>query len=85
MDLSTLTDDQLLLELKNRGYQTDNLWRIEDIDQNLEWFNEDRDNTVTMTDDQKMQLLIDVLSGDGTMQAINDTISDQLSDMFPED
>lgn len=78
MDLSTLTDDQLLLELKNRGYQTDNLWRIEDIDQNLEWFNEDREHAVTMTDDQKMQLLIDVLSGDGTMQAINDTISDQV-------
>lgn len=85
IDLSSVTVEQLKKELESRGYQTSNLWQIEDIDQGLENLNEDREHKVEITDKQKMEIMVDIMSSDGVMESINVAISDYLHEMYPEE
>ena len=60
-----LTTQQLKEELTRRGYYTDNLWRIDDVQGRFE-----------ATDDEAQDILNDVLQGSWIIEQIFECIDD---------
>lgn len=75
MNIQEFTTEQLKAELKARGYYTDNLWQEADIDTVVENYNEENGTSIELTKYQKQEILDGVLTGDGTMQDVNDQLA----------
>ena len=55
--MKNFTTNQLLQELKDRGYCTSSLWHINDVGQALDNINEDEGTNHTLTDEEKVNIL----------------------------
>lgn len=82
--LSEIPTEDLERELLNRGYQTDNLWQIADVDTKFDEYKEENHTEVVLTDDQKMEILINAMSNDAVYSAIWEAIEQELEETINE-
>jgi len=78
-NLKEITTSELILELKSRGFTTDLLFCLEDVDRQIKNVNDDVD------DDEKLELddlekldILDTLSFDYFISRINEEIFDKV-------
>lgn len=59
LDLSKIDKWDLIDELKSRGYYTDLLYCIDDVDMQTDYINEERadDKKITLSEEQKLEVL----------------------------
>jgi len=81
LDLSNIETNDLMDELNRRGWKTELLFGLSDIDLRLESINEDRaeDNQITLTADNKGEILDEVFGNmDYFIEQINNDIEDRI-------
>lgn len=80
LDLSNIDSRDLMLELKSRGYYTDLIFGISDVDMQLESINDSRDESdiIVLTDDDKRDILDMCFNTDWYCERMNDDISDEI-------
>ena len=79
-NLNEVTTRELILELKSRGYTTELLFCLEDVDTQIKNVNEDEDDgKVELNEFEKMDIL-DTLSFDYHISRINEEIFDRVFD-----
>ena len=59
LDLSKIDKWDLIDELKSRGFYTDFLYSIDDVDMQTDYINEERadDKKITLSEEQKLEVL----------------------------
>ena len=59
LDLSKIDRWDLIDELKSRGFYTDLLYSIDDVDMQIDYINEERedDKKITLSEEQKLEAL----------------------------
>ena len=80
LDLSNIESYDLMKELKSRGYYTDLIFGIGDVDMQLESINDGRDESdiIVLTDDDKRDILDMCFNTDWYCERMNDDISDEI-------
>ena len=81
LDLSNIETNDLLDELNRRGWKTELLFGLSDIDMQLESINEGRDeeSQITLSDDNKGEILDEVFDSVGYyIEQINNNIEDKI-------
>jgi len=81
LDLSNIETNDLMDELNRRGWKTELLFGLADIDLQLDGINEDRDedNQIKLTDDNKGEILDEVFANmDYFIEQINNDIEDRI-------
>jgi hypothetical protein len=81
LDLSNVETNDLMDELNRRGWKTELLFGLSDIDMRLESINEDRDEDkqITLSDDNKGEILDQVFDNVGYyIEQINNDIEDKI-------
>jgi hypothetical protein len=81
IDLSEVNAWDLMQELKSRGYFTDLIFGIQDVDFNLEHMvNSDReeDEKLVLTDEEKMEILDSCFSVDWYSEQMNNDIYEEI-------
>ena len=81
LDLSNIETNDLMDELNRRGWKTELLFGLSDIDMRLESINEDRDEDkqITLSDDNKGEILDQVFDNVGYyIEQINNDIEDKI-------
>ena len=81
LDLSNIETNDLMDELNKRGWKTELLFGLSDIDLQLESINDDRDedNQIKLTDDNKGEILDEVFGNmDYFIEQINNDIEDRI-------
>ena len=80
VDLSKVDSFDLMTELKDRGYYTDLIFGISDVDMQLESINDDRDESdhIKLDDSEKMDILDSCFNTDWYCERMNDDISDEI-------
>ncbi len=81
LDLSNIETNDLMDELNRRGWKTELLFGLADIDLQLDNINEDRDedNQIKLTDDNKGEILDEVFANmDYFIEQINNDIEDRI-------
>ena len=83
LDLSNIGTHDLMDELNRRGWKTELLFGLSDIDLQLESINDDRDedNQIKLTDDNKGEILEQVFDRvDYFIEQINNEIENKILD-----
>ena len=83
LDLSNIGTHDLMDELNRRGWKTELLFGLSDIDLQLESINDDRDedNQIKLTDDNKGEILDQVFDRvDYFIEQINNEIENKILD-----
>ena len=75
-DLKDYSDEELRKELESRGYQTNNLWHIDDVESKL--IQLDIDPEAYSTGD-KRDILIWALDNEAVYSAVWDAIEEEIS------
>jgi hypothetical protein len=81
LDLSNIETHDLMDELNRRGWKTELLFGLSDIDMRLESINEDRDEDkqITLSDDDKGNILDQVFDNVGYyIEQVNNDIEDKI-------
>jgi hypothetical protein len=81
LDLSNIETNDLMDELNRRGWKTELLFGLSDIDMRLESINEDRDEDkqITLSDDDKGEILDEVFDNVGYyIEQVNNDIEDKI-------
>jgi hypothetical protein len=81
LDLSNIETNDLMDELNRRGWKTELLFGLSDIDLQLESINEGRDeeSQITLSDDNKGEILDEVFDNVGYyIEQININIEDKI-------
>jgi hypothetical protein len=81
LDLSNIETNDLMNELNRRGWKTELLFGLSDIDLQLDGINEDRDedNQITLSNEDKEEILDSVFSNvDYHIEQINTEIEDKI-------
>jgi hypothetical protein len=81
LDLSNIETNDLMDELNRRGWKTELLFGLSDIDLQLDGINEDRDedNQITLSNEDKEEILDSVFSNvDYHIEQINTEIEDKI-------
>jgi hypothetical protein len=81
LDLSNIETNDLMDELNRRGWKTELLFGLSDIDMQLESINEGRDeeSQITLSDDNKGEILDEVFDSVGYyIEQINNNIEDKI-------
>ena len=75
-NLTNIETKDLIKELESRGYYTDLLYSIYDVDMQLENINEDRDESdkIVLSEEQKIEVLNESFSIDYYSEQMNDDI-----------
>lgn len=78
--IKELSSDELMTELKSRGYFTDLIFGLSDVDMQLESINDDRDedDQIKLSEDEKMDILDLCFDVDWYCERMNDDISDHI-------
>jgi hypothetical protein len=80
MNLSGTTTDDLLLELQKRGYYTDTLWQLEDVQNTLDLLNQEFETNIILNDEKKENILKETFNNDYIFETINDILDSTLRD-----
>jgi len=81
LDLSNIETNDLIDELNRRGWKTKLVFGLSDVDMQLDSINDDRDedNQITLTDDDKGEILDQVFFNvDYHVERINSDIEDKI-------
>jgi broad-specificity NMP kinase len=82
LDLSNIESKDLIKELENRGYKTDLVYNIEDVNMQLEYINADRSKKkqIELDDDTKEMVLQEAIDEifDYVCEKINYEIQDKI-------
>ena len=81
LDLSNIETNDLIDELNRRGWKTKLVFGLSDVDMQLDSINDDRDedNQITLTDDDKGEILDQVFDNvDYHVERINSDIEDKI-------
>ncbi len=81
LDLSNIETNDLMDELNRRGWKTELLFGLSDVDLQLESINEsrDEDSQITLSDDNKGEILDEVFDNVGYyIEQINTNIEDKI-------
>ncbi len=81
LDLSNIETNDLMDELNRRGWKTELLFGLSDVDLQLESINEsrDEDSQITLSDDNKGEILDEVFDNVGCyIEQININIEDKI-------
>ncbi len=81
LDLSNIETNDLMDELNRRGWKTELLFGLSDIDMQLESINEDRDedNQITLSNEDKEEILDQVFDNVGYyIEQVNINIEDKI-------
>lgn len=81
IDLSEVNAWDLMQELKSRGYFTDLIFGVSDVDFNLEHMvNSDReeDDKIVLTDEEKMEILDSCFSVEWYAEQMNNDIYEEI-------
>jgi hypothetical protein len=81
LDLSNIETNDLMDELNRRGWKTELLFGLSDVDMQLESINEGRDeeSQITLTDDNKGEILDEVFDSVGYyIEQINNDIENKI-------
>jgi len=84
VDLSNIESRDLMLELKSRGYYTDLIFGIGDVDWNLKSINDDRDEAdhIKLDDSEKIDILDNCFNTDWYCERMNDNILDEILNRY---
>lgn len=84
VDLSNIESRDLMLELKSRGYYTDLIFGIGDVDWNLKSINDDRDENdqIKLDDSEKIDILDNCFNTDWYCERMNDNILDEILNRY---
>ena len=83
LDLSNIETNDLMDELNRRGWKTELLFGLSDIDLQLDGINEDRDedNQITLSKEDKEEILDQVFENVGYyIEQVNTNIEDKILD-----
>jgi hypothetical protein len=81
LDLSNIETNDLMDELNRRGWKTELLFGLSDVDMQLESINEGRDeeSQITLSDDNKGEILDQIFDSVGYyIEQINNDIEDKI-------
>jgi hypothetical protein len=80
VDLSNIESRDLMLELKSRGYYTDLIFGIGDVDFQLESINDGRDEAdhIKLDESEKRDILDSCFNTDWYCERMNDDLSDEI-------
>ncbi len=82
LDLSNIDSRDLMLELKSRGYYTDLIFGIGDVDFQLDSINSDREDEegkqIVLSKDEKMTILENCFNTDWYCEQMNSDIYDDI-------
>ena len=80
LDLSNIETKDLIHELQERGYYTDLLYCLEDVDMQLENINEDRDeeSQIVLSKEQKLEILDTSFNLDWYCEHMNEDLENQI-------
>lgn len=80
VNLSEVDSHDLMQELKSRGYYTDLIFGISDVDMQLESLNDNRDEAdqIVLEESEKMDILDSCFNTDWYCERMNDDISDEI-------
>jgi hypothetical protein len=81
LDLSNIGTNDLMDELNRRGWKTELLFGLSDVDMQLESINEgrDEDSQITLSDDNKGEILDQIFDSVGYyIEQINNDIEDKI-------
>jgi hypothetical protein len=81
LDLSNIETNDLMDELNRRGWKTELLFGLSDVDMQLESINESRDeeSQITLSDDNKGEILDQIFDSVGYyIEQINNDIEDKI-------
>ena len=74
MEMTKVTDDELIQELESRGYITDLLWCRQDVILNLKRINQDRQQKFPDLDLDEQDEILDKINVEYYMRRINEDI-----------
>ena len=85
MDIKEISTQKLIEELNSRGFKTQLLYNLSDVDMQLDGINEDRDedNQIKLDSSDKEQILDEVFESymvDVVCERINSDIEDKILD-----
>jgi hypothetical protein len=80
LDLSNIESKDLIHELYERGYYTDLLYSIQDVDMRLENINEDRDEDkkIVLSEGQKKEILDESFSLEWYCEQMNNDLEEKI-------
>ena len=84
LDLSNIESKDLIHELYERGYYTDLLYSIQDVDMQLENINEDRDedNQIVLSEEQKKEVLDESFNLDWYCEHMNNDLEELILNRY---
>lgn len=86
VDLSNLNSWDLMKELKRRGYYTDLIFGISDVDSQLKNVNDcmdmEDDNIIVLTEDEKIDVLDGCFNTDWLCERMNESIEEYIRDNY---
>ena len=80
IDLSNVESWDLMKELKSRGYYTDLIFGIQDVNSQIHSINENRDedNQIVLSEEEKMDVLDSCFNTDWYCERMNDDLEDEI-------
>jgi hypothetical protein len=80
LNLSSVETKDLVHELYERGYYTDLFYSVHDVDRQLDYINEDRDedNQIVLSEEQKKEILDESFSLDSYCEQMNNDIQETI-------
>ena len=89
VDLSNLDSWDLIKELNRRGYYTDLIFGISDVDSQLESINDYRDeeegNIIVLSQEEKMDILQDCFNTDWYCERMNESLEQHILDNYDDE
>jgi hypothetical protein len=86
IDLSNIDSWDLMKELKSRGYYTDLIFGIQDVNSQLESVNDCRDmeddTIIVLTEDEKIDVLDGCFNTDWFVERLNESIEEYILDNY---
>lgn len=74
MEMTKVTDDELIQELESRGYVTDLLWCRQDVILNMKRINQDREDKFSELDQDEQDEILDKINLEYYTRRINEDI-----------
>jgi hypothetical protein len=74
MEMTKVTDDELIQELESRGYVTDLLWCRQDVILNMKRINQDREDKFPELDQDEQDEILDKINLEYYTRRINEDI-----------
>ncbi len=82
--MKNLQDHELINELAQRGYAVQCLWSVHDVDRAIYEYNELHDTNYSLSNEDKVTIMNEVLDDDSIFEQINDNIDSMVFNVLDE-